>query len=86
MRILVGREEVCISRCRQSSHTPAERRLQCLRGGLHGGGGLLGVLPLVLAGGLGAALRAAVDDRLAVLVHLQLNDADLIFAKKMVKT
>ena len=82
----VRREEVCISRCRQSSHTPADRRLHCLRGGLHGGGGLLGVLPLVLAGGLGAALRAAVNDRLAVLVHLQLDDADLKLREEMDET
>ena len=42
--------------------------------GLHG---LLGVLSLLLAGGLSTALGAAVDDLLAVLVHLQLHDADL---------
>ena len=86
MRMQVRREEVCISHCRQSSHTPAERRLHCLRGGLHGGGGLLGVLPLVLAGGLGAALRAAVDDSLSVLVHLEFHDADLKFQEEMHET
>ena len=52
---------------------------------LHGGGrALLGVLALVLAGGLGAALRTAVDDRLSVLVHLQLDDAHLILEEKLV--
>ena len=63
---LVLWEAVCISRW-QSSHTPDRLRL---RGRLHSGGRLLGVLALVLAGGLGAALRPAVDDPLAVLVHL----------------
>ena len=54
---------------------------------LHGcGRTLLGVLALVLAGGLGAALRAAVDDRLSVLVHLQLDDAHLKFREEMDET
>ena len=50
--------------------------IRCL--GLHGRGrALLRVLPLLLAGGLRAALRPAVDDVLPVLVHLELDDADL---------
>ena len=83
----VRREAGCISRW-QTSHTP-ERLLYgvgCLRGRLHGGGRLLGVLSLVLAGGLRAALRPAVDDRLAVLVHLELHDADLKFEGRMRET
>ena len=50
--------------------------IRCLR--LHGRGrALLRVLPLLLAGGLRAALRPAVDDVLPVLVHLELDDANL---------
>lgn len=46
-------------------------------GGLHGGGGgggLLGVLALVLAQSSQTALGATLQDGLAVLVHLQLDD------------
>ena len=45
--------------------------------GLHGCGGLLGVLALVLAEGLSTALCSPVKDGLAVLVHLQLDNGDL---------
>ena len=47
---------------------------------VHGGGGarrLLGVLSLVLAQGLRATLGPPVQDGLAVLVHLQLDDDQL---------
>jgi hypothetical protein len=44
---------------------------------VHGSGGLLGVLALVLAGGSSAALGSSVEDLLPVLVHLELDDADL---------
>ena len=45
---------------------------------LHGGGGgLLGVFALLLAGSVSAALGTSVNDVLAILVHLQLHDAYL---------
>lgn len=50
-------------------------------GGLHGsgsGGRLLGVLALVLAQSGQAALGATLEDGLAVLVHLQLDNHALL--------
>lgn len=50
-------------------------------GGLHrggGGGGLLGVFALVLAQSGQTALGATLQDGLAVLVHLQLDDHALM--------
>ena len=44
---------------------------------IHGGSGLFSVLALVLAGGNSAALGTSVEDLLPVLVHLQLDDANL---------
>lgn len=53
-------------------------------GGLHGsssGGRLLGVLALVLAQSGQTALGATLEDGLAVLVHLQLDNHALLSGK-----